>query len=237
MDFRKYANTIKKYIIVNYIKENNIIVDLGSGKGGDLYKYLCTPFKKCYLVEPYFHKQLEQRIYNIKDKEKFTIVRHTAQYNNLQNIIRTKADNIFMFFSLNFFNEITISSLLSNINNLISKDGIIIFTYMDGEKVFNILKKYRGKYENNNYAIYDIDKTKNAVLGHKVKVCVNGNTISMKGQFEYLIPHDELKGRLSIIDCELINTKYFNEFEDIENLNRQDYEFISMYRVDVYKKK
>lgn len=237
LDFRRYANIIKKYTILKYTKQNGIIIDFGSGKGGDLYKYLHTPFKRCYLVEPYFHKQLEQRLYNINGKEKFEVIRHTAQYGHLQNIIKAKADNLFMFFSLNFFNDITISSLINNINNVLSKDGIVVMTYMDGEKVFELLKKYNGKYENKNYSIYDIDKIKRDVLGHKIKVCVNGETISMKGQIEYLVPHYEVEGRMRNINCTLIETMFFNEFKDIKKLNRQDYEFISMYRVDVYKKK
>jgi hypothetical protein len=108
---------------------------------------------------------------------------------------------------------------------------------MDGEKVFELLKKYNGKYENNNYSIYDIDKIEGNVLGHRVKVSLNGNTILMKGQIEYLVPHYEIEGRMRTINCELIETMYFNEFKDIKKLNRQDYEFISMYRFDVYKKK
>jgi hypothetical protein len=103
LDFRKYANIIKKYTILKYTKQESVIIDLGSGKGGDLLKYLSTPFKRCYLVEPYFHKELEQRLYNIKERAKFTVIRHTAQYGHLQNIIKSKADNLFMFFSLNFF--------------------------------------------------------------------------------------------------------------------------------------
>ncbi len=34
MNFREYANLIKRNLIKTYTKEDGVVVDLGSGKGG-----------------------------------------------------------------------------------------------------------------------------------------------------------------------------------------------------------
>lgn len=234
--FRKYANTIKKNLIVKYTKRKGIVIDLGSGKGGDLVKYSSTDFEKCFLVEPYFHIELKRRLSKIENKDKFKIIVETAEYNSLQKRINARADNIYLFFSLNFFNDITLPSLLNNINNMISKEGKVVFAYMDGKRVLEMLNKCNGKCEFNYYNIYNIDKCKGLETGHKVKVCVNGETISMKGQYEYLIPHDALVECMIKLNFKLIETCYFNDYSNIERLDKQYYDFISMYRYDVFKK-
>lgn len=235
MNFREYANLIKRNLIKTYTKEDGVVVDLGSGKGGDIYKYASTKFSTCYLVEPYFYKELQFRLHKLND-HRFISIRQTAQYNCLNNLIHHKADNMFMFFSLNFFNQHSLPSLINNIDYLLKKDGIVVFTYMDGEKVFNTLRKCNGEYKNQNYSIYDIDKYKELELGHKIKICINAETVSMKGQYEYLIPFNELHKVLRKLDYTLLETKYFDELECISNLDKKDEDFICMYRYDVYKK-
>jgi len=235
MDFRRYANQVKKNLIKSYTKDNSIVVDLGSGKGGDIYKYALTKLRRCYLVEPYFYRELQYRLHNLKDM-RFNSIRQMAQYNNLHNLIHCKADNIFMFFSLNFFNENTLPSLINNIDYLLKNDGIVVFTYMDGERVLNMLRKCDGQYKNENYCIYNVDKSKDLELGHKIKICINAETVDMKGQYEYLIPFNDLYRCLRKLNYTLLETKFFDELEYIDSLDKKDREFISMYRYNVYKK-
>ena len=235
MNFREYANLVKRNLIKSYTKEDGVVVDLGSGKGGDIYKYASTKLKTCHLVEPYFYRELQFRLHRLNDS-RFSSIRQTAQYNCLHNLIHNKADNIFMFFSLNFFNQYSLPSLINNIDYLLKKDGIIVLTYMDGEKVFNTLRKCNGEHKNQNYSIYDIDKHKDLELGHKIKICINAETVSMKGQYEYLIPFNDVYREFRKLNYTLLETKYFDELEYITDLDKKDEEFIGMYRYNVYKK-
>jgi hypothetical protein len=212
VNFRKYHNEIKRKLILdNLTNENMIVVDLGSGKGGDLPKYLKAKFKKLYMIEPNKEnlKELKERF---RQKEysslrnKIEIIESKAENLDLINKITQKADVVFMFYSLTFFfkNRELLQDLASVISGLLKEGGKLVATYMNGDKVFSNLLK--GDIISNSYTIKSINLDINAsnYYGKEIEIDFKETATATK-QLEYLIRDIELSHILSYKDLYLID--------------------------------
>lgn len=234
LNYREFANIIKNKLITKYTESNAIIADIGSGKGGDLYKYMNTKMKTTYLFEPYFYYDLLKRFNTIPFKNRFKLIKSSAE--NIEPYKINKVNNVFMFFSLNFFNKNNIDILLKNIKNITLPNAKIIFTYMDGQRTIDLLNKNNGLWKQSNYTIEDIDKN-NSKDNHKIKIYIDAETVSMKGQEEYLFFHDFLVSKMNLYGFKLYKTNTFdNEYEYCKISNETDKIFTKLYRYDVFIK-
>jgi 16S rRNA G966 N2-methylase RsmD len=228
LNYREFANIVKNKLISKYVDENSKIADIGSGKGGDLIKYLYSKMSFAYLIEPNPNNfiQLKQRFSNITQQNKFKLIQASGQ--NMPNI--EKVDRVFMFFSLNFFSFEDLKLLIKNIINITKERAKVIFTYMDGQRTKDILSKNNGIWEQYNYKIEDKG-------GNKVKIYIDAETVTMEGQDENLVYHDFLanfmkEGGFKLID----NNTFDNEYEYYKLVDEHDKIFTSLYRYDVFEK-
>jgi predicted RNA methylase len=80
-EYREYQNTIKRGLIEKYCK-NKAVLDLGSGRGGDLGKYDSAKVTHLWCIEPNpkNYTELLRRLYDRKDmKNKTTLIKTVAQ--------------------------------------------------------------------------------------------------------------------------------------------------------------
>jgi hypothetical protein len=223
MNFRKYHNDIKRKLILdNLTNDNMIVVDLGSGKGGDLPKYLKAKFKKLYMIEPNKEnlKELKERLrqkeyYSLRNK--IEIIESKAENLDLINKITQKADFVFMFYSLTFFfkNRELLQDLSTVISGLLKEGGKLIATYMNGDKVFSNLLK--GDIVSNSYTIKSTNLDINAsnYYGKEIEIDFKETATATK-QLEYLIRDIELSHILSYKDLYLI------DIQDTESIGSRE---------------
>lgn len=155
---RKFHNQVKNMLLSKYVDRNSVIVDIGSGRGGDFDKWKNIGIQKVYAIEP----SLDE-----KKKDPFSVSTRTAFYERLESLkyqknapdvvpikygihdsskIRsaTKSDTIdtvVAFFSLTFLSESEekFKAFMKTIDKLVPKGGKFIGIVMDGESVFKLL--------------------------------------------------------------------------------------------------
>jgi tRNA G46 methylase TrmB len=233
-NLRKLANKVKKQYIEH--SKGKIVVDIGSGVGGDLYKYEQIKPKELYLVEPSENnlKEMEKRIEIHKDdlnyitKDLKYLNAGGEEYEKIVNFVNKKVDVVNMFFSLTFFfkDKNTLESLANTIDQLLGPEGYFIGTTMSltsfGEG--DIVKdSYTIKIKSN-------DQTKK-ILGNEVIINIK-NTKTATYQIEYVVNLEYLQFILATKGIYLENILQFKDLdtsfltEDELYLNKAYYGFI-----------
>lgn len=166
--YQNFHNHSVKDLIFSFVsKENKSIsgklLDLASGKGGDIKRWKKYKFAECVgldndLTNIQYAKDLYDNIARPKPKTTFIHsdisklifpkqdagMSDSAKLRLRTNIpIKEYFDVISIFFALHYFysDDITFRILLQNIIDNIKLGGYLIGTCFDGEKVYNLLKK------------------------------------------------------------------------------------------------
>lgn len=145
---RRYHNRIKKELL-SKIPIGSVVLDIGTGNGGDLTKY--KDIKKLYAVEPNEtnREELRRRLKLTKPKYQVEIIEDYGQ--NLQDYIpdvipEKSVDVISFMLSLTFFweNRKTFNKLVDIIRKVLKPGGEILFFVMDGTIVEQKLRDNPG---------------------------------------------------------------------------------------------
>lgn len=207
---RKHHNIIKKNVLNDLsIADNSLLIDVGSGKGGDFDKF--GKFSKILMIEPDED--------NIKD-----LVIRSKEYKNISSILKSRfeesekvIDSVKLFlpksikqkvylsfmFSMTFFtkpgNMDNIKRTLDLINKEIKdrggKEVEIIFVTINGEIIDKIMnkKEYSGNSKSIKLNTIQIDKYKDQ-LGYDITI---SDSVTVKRtQREYPVYLEEFFGNL-----------------------------------------
>jgi ubiquitin C-terminal hydrolase/ubiquinone/menaquinone biosynthesis C-methylase UbiE len=226
-----YHNTIKDELIQKYCGQK-MILDFGSGRGGDLGKYEKAGIEYLWAVEPFksnydeFKIRLNKSYKTLKDK---TILIETGAQSTKKitdAMGREKVDVITSFFSLSFFffkNTPDLKQLVRTIAATLKVGGIFIGTTIDGKRTGVLL---------NQQSPFNFD-------GGYLKWIDDGNVeVFMDGivgtQTESLVNFQLLCDELKEHDIILESTDFFKEklalTESLRVLN-------SLYRTFVFRRK
>jgi mRNA capping enzyme/mRNA capping enzyme, C-terminal domain len=152
---RKVHNKVKNFELEKYLKPDNIIIDIGSGRGGDLKKWRELKLNRIYAIEPN-NKNSKELVKRLKeDQEKFGDempdvellsfgAENTEKIKERIGADISKLNAIISFFSLTFFGEDAekYNGLLETLD-IIPEGGFFIGAVMDGKSVFNLINKER----------------------------------------------------------------------------------------------
>lgn len=156
---RKFHNKVKLTLLQQEFRKGgkditgkvfgDVILDIGSGRGGDITKWNAAGLRRVYALEPNEEnlEELERRKEELyKNKSQITdIVPLNFGAEDTEQIkmhIQDKLDGIVSFFSLTFFpkSEKYFNSMLDTIS-LLPPGGKFIGIVMDGERTENLLMK------------------------------------------------------------------------------------------------
>jgi len=231
--YRKYHNRIKRDMINKFCKHKTIL-DLGVGRGGDLFKYEKAESEQVFGVEPYetnykdLEKRLVESVSSFKDKVK--LITTTAQdTNKIIEEIGEGVDVVSSFFSLSFFffpsKPEDLINFVQTVSQSLKEGGRFIGTTIDGEKTKKLLMDKPDKKFNfdDGFIKMNPDET----ITFEVKGTI------VESQLESLVDFDRLVKELKSFGIECEETSFFEESDDLtrfENiLNR-------LYRKFVFKK-
>lgn len=246
----KFHNFLKKMLYDKYIgkyKNNNTVLELAGGRGGDIYKLITNNVKYVTFIDNDKKALLEA-------KRRYTVLSTRTKVpkikffkgdlrNDLTNIIKKEFyQSVNMHFSIHYMmkNSDIIANLFKNINYGLKHNGIFIFTSMDGEKVLKLFEKYNikknqvVKLKKNNKNIFKLTKlfsdNKLQKYGQKINVYIEtiGSNIEYLVNFKYLI-HYFIKRNYKVLEdnnFSKIRDKYINRNKlsnaeiEYSNLNR-----------------
>lgn len=231
-----YHNRIKEQLI-NENVSNSIVLDIGSGRGGDLTKYQHR-VKYLYAVEPNKDnlQELERRLDGLPNLKSKTSVINVGGEENIKitNVIREKyqkVDIISFMLSLSFFWSSTyhLDALVQTIITNLKPGGKIVFLTVNGESLLEVLKD-KNSIDLNGIQYYLLPPFK-PPFGHPVDLIYPDVSIVGK-QREYLVFLDDLTNRLKNYGIEL---KYIEKADKNPMLVGNNRTLSSIYSYGVYQ--
>ena len=238
---RKFHNDVKFELYQKYCKNETSLLDIGCGRGGDMFKWkkvginkvIGIDINKSYIIEAikrykYNSLQLSNSDYQFFfTKEKFIFLEF-LNYRNLQKTF----DNVCCMFALHYFfnNKENAINIFEQVSQVLKHEGYFFGTIMNGTKVNNYVKS---KEIYNTNAMF-IKREYNQILnyGSKIQFMLSGTlyfgekTLSS----EYLIFEATLKSLGEMFNMTLVefncfdtfyneNYKMSKEFQDASFLN------------------
>ncbi len=212
MILRKYINSQKRSDIFEYFGRDTVLLDIGSGRGGDITKWREAGVGHVYAVEPsldnikIFRSRMKtelrrKTVHGLKAdvfKNSVTVLNYGAQNTTKIEVdtIGTGITDIAAFSSLTFFfeSEDLYSKLLRTLN-LVPPGGRVVGIVMDGEKTRELLEENDGFYSNGPVEIKSLDST-DSDFGNKIHIKLKDST-SMVNYEEYLFMYDAFKESMS----------------------------------------
>jgi len=223
---RKYHNMAKERLLETF-KRNDVILDWGSGRGGDILKWKKIGFSKVYAVEPNeeFLEILKKRAKELDFDKKITVLSKyespigrvyigAEEYSHVESALESPIDGIVSFFSLTFFGKdmYTFDNMIETVNRVLPKSKKFVGIVMDGQKVVELLDG-KSKYDDPAFSIEKITEFvpgKIAEGTNEIKIEIK-EASSMVKYNEWLFYFDVFVEKLKKIGVNLVSTGFLDE--------------------------
>jgi len=236
---RMYHNNIKYEILTKNIVPESYLIDIGSGAGGDLNKWLKGNYSKILAIEPNdIHiKEFKNRLENYPQKDKIKLLKSGGEETGkiMDAVMDTFGDEIgnrpvyiSMMLSLSFFfgekkmlkglceTLLSIKSLVKEKNPL--QEVHFLFFTIEESRELSLFKKY------NNFVDFPGVKIRYNPETEKVFINFPDSQTILGEQEEYLVKLDEM---FNILEGEI---EYIKDADgNKELLSKYEKEFTSMY--------
>ena len=135
--------------------------------------------------------------------------------------------------------NISFNNFIKNVNKYLKKDGILILTYFNGNKVFNLLEtndiiEFKDEESKTIFKISKEYEKKNKILKYGQQISVDINSIGCHS--EYLVNNQHLITSLEKINMSLLETTSFADIKSNIELNTHEREFSHLNMISVFKK-
>jgi ATP-dependent DNA ligase/SAM-dependent methyltransferase len=208
---RDFHSEIKAKLISKYASGKSVI-DIGSGKGEDVGKYVKANSKPVVgfdiVKEEYPHPNY------------MTFHKMNSEVYTIKNYVKQKFDVININFAIHYFfkNRKTFESLVMNIHDNLKKGGIVMATVLDGKLIYQALKG-KNKVNTNKYTMTkkynnstNFNNAKFKMLGQEVEMLVKGTKYFNKPISEFLFNFDKFMKIMEQMGFELVAKGNFQEF-------------------------
>lgn len=249
---RKYHNKIKSFLYEKTDPKEKTLLDIGSGNGGDVNKWLKSKYNKIVAVEPDKEhvKELSSRIQKIykfvptiigeendillKEKNKIVIINTGGENTSLiskvvESFIGDKVDIISSMLSLTFFwrDENFLDSLVNTFQTNLKVGGSLIIFTMDGDLVKDMINPFYGIRNNNSkFDFKNIGSVEinNSIIKSPYEVKINIYDSIVSNQVEYLVFLDDIRLKMENLKLRSINKADKEKF-----LNSEEIKFTNLY--------
>jgi len=235
---RRFHNKVKEYLYNKYCKDTEYLLELCSGKGGDLHKWIHNNIKNVdgYDISEKNITECNRRIQTLQSKSQQNTINYNffkldltksnsyeMIYKNNQNLF----NNICCHFGIHYFfeSERNFNSILEILNNTLIDNGYFIVTFMDNERINTLFNNENMcYYEKDNEILYLLEKQKgDGVYGNKLNITLNGNNILNEGSEEWIINFNNFKNDMESNGYKCIESDLFKNL-DHKNFDLQDFE-------------
>lgn len=231
---RQFHNDIKTKLIKKYTP-NKRVLDIGSGKGEDVRKYIDANTKEVVgfdLVDEEYPHPTTMKFFKVPDP----VFRVKDYVSNTFDVININ-------FAIHYFlrdRKLFESFLLNVHENLSRNGGILMATVLNGKLVYNTLKN-KTNYKTNKFEFFknynntlNFNSPKFKFLGQKVGVLVKGTKYFTSPIVEYLFNFEKFLRIMEEMGFELVETGNFRDFCDLETCkelldSEKEYSFKNIY--------
>lgn len=264
---KRCHNLIKRTMISKFNKNIDLLIDIGSGRGSDVFTWNISNIKRVIGIEP-SSDSIKQSIFKYKKISKKTEMvvqflngvgdkkwdngsaslneKDTSRFIKLFGKNKVKADCINLFWTIHYMLDSVDSfkNLFYNIDNHINKGGKVVMMYMSGSKILKLLDKYNGEYDIivNNESIFKLKRKHidtREIFGNKIEVFMKGTYGLEKGIVENLVFGNFLRKHFKKNNYELIYKQKYTDLnlECIKEQTVEEKKISSLYYIMVFEKK
>jgi mRNA (guanine-N7-)-methyltransferase len=241
IQLRNANNWIKNYLIRVFL-QGPIVLDIGCGKGGDLFKFLSNHKTQCYIGFDRSEKLIQvakERLAKTHDKNKnkqvtlfvADLLKKDTWYNEH---LEGNVDFINMQFCVHYFmiSGGVVRTWLSSISSLLKKGGRWVFTCVDRNKLNKYVEGGRS-WKNDICRIDPLSETEQA------KHCWFGYQFTLTesvADTEFSVDTDYLVDQCTELGLKCLSKIYFSEFKNLQ-MSKQEREVFDLYMAVIFEKR
>jgi hypothetical protein len=221
---RRFHNKIKEFLYNKYCKDINSLLELCSGRGGDMHKWIYNNIKTVtgYDISDKNIDECRRRLETTKinsdynyDFYRLDLTRDDASdiiYNKNQQIF----DNVCCQFGIHYFfkSEQSFNNMIDILDKSLKNNGRFVVTFMDNKCLDNLFgDKQIVSREVDNEIVYLLEKESIGVkscFGNRLKITLNGNNILGEGSDEWIIDFSDFCKRMEVRGYRCIETELFS---------------------------
>ena len=229
---RRFHNRVKEMLYNKYTTNSDNLLELCSGKGGDMHKWINNEIKN---IDGYdvsekniaeCNKRLEQMKHKIQNFNYNFYKLDLTDENSCDIISKKNAegyDNICCNFGIHYFFQS--QNTLDNIINIFEKNlktgGHIILSFMDDSKIDELFAGKETTFDTKDGEIVYFMKKENteSKFGKNLRVVLNGNNILGEGSNEYIINFQEFVNKMATRNFKVVETELFQNIYEKQNEN------------------
>jgi len=243
---RKHHNRVKEYLYNKYCQDTEYLLELCSGRGGDMHKWIYNRVKNVYG-------------YDISDKNvtecvrRLTSMREKVQSSNYNfyklDLCSTDASNVIFqhnksgfnaaccHFGIHYFfqSKSAIENIISILDRSLQTNGIFIATFIDDVQLDSIFQRHGNQQvcysEIDGEIMYYLKRdSHNSAFGRKLRIVLNGNNYLGGGSDEFIIDFPTFRDMMRERGYSIVETQSFDNVPiqhtmqpwecDISHLNR-----------------
>lgn len=243
---RKFHNQVKLRMLKKHFGDGGCtILDIGSGRGGDLRKWEEISLKKIYAVEPNEEnmKELIRRKESLGIRNVVPLHMGIQETEKIKENLKDRLDGMVSFFSMTYFskNKKTYENFINTLR-LIPPGGKFIGIVMDGEEVKNDLSNDPTPSEdegasivNDAFSIHQEVEFKGN-FGDRILIEINDETSMVKKQIEYLFYFNSFIEDMGKHNFTLTYSKRLNDGNEFNILPELSQKFSSYNMSFVFEK-
>lgn len=188
---RPFHNEIKRTLIKKYTRGARVL-DIGFGAGGDINKYVQAGTRRVVGIDIVDNKYpLPSNMDFVKVTGDMYDVKEILSKNKLS----TSFDVVNVQFAAHYFfrNRDVLNNFIRNVKNVLEKNGTMILTMLDGNRVNALMKKAKKKIGKcGRQQIYELKKTDTGKknIGQQLQVKLWGTAYFEEPSNEYLVDVD-----------------------------------------------
>jgi mRNA (guanine-N7-)-methyltransferase len=219
-NLRKYHNWIKRQLINKYASKTNKLLDLASGKGGDLQKWQDARIKvvRGYDIDAPSINEANRRlaqsnvIPEMNHSSNVTFTVKDLSINVLDSPIQT-FDVVTSMFAFHYFfqTQDTFETILASIENNLKVDGYFMCCMFDGETTED--KINNGSFLSTNFKLRQKNSTefsKMSPFGKRISVLMKETVLDTETD-EYLVNFSEFFNMMKWRGFQLVESRMFSE--------------------------
>lgn len=240
---RRYHNKIKEILYKQYCQNTEYLLELCSGKGGDLHKWIHNdiPFVVGYDINEKSVEECYRRLQEVDKTKKYVnnykfytldLTSDGAESIIQQHSENNEFDTIACQFGFHYFCESQdrMTKMVQLINRNLKDNGYVMLSFMDSSKLNQLFgdKNYTYFQNSEKDIVYYLKREQQiSEYGTKLKVYLTGNNVLSDVSNEYIINFEALSRIFKENGFHLIDSKLFSE------INLKEKDAMDKYETDI----
>ena len=242
---RKYMNMEKSSMLAKNFEEGDVVLDIGSGRGGDLRKWADIGFSRVFAVEPdkdNLEELKRRRADMLFGPDIITLDMGAEKTSKIEKSIKAHGgdlNGIVSFFSLTFFpgSDGRYEGLLDTLS-LLPEGGKFVGIVQDGNRTRGLLEEHDGIYKN---SVLSIEQEQHGrftedPIGNEIIIDVVDPTSMVKNQTEWLFYFVDFKDRMEKEGFRLVHDNFIEKGNEFNQLSYDAQAFVRLQRKFVFEK-